>query len=369
MLDGTAETRHDAVTMPRLNLHRLDAELDALASQGLDSHTFRHEAMARLRHVVPADAYCFSSADPLTLVMTATASDGVDRALAPLVWHNETEELDVAKHADLARGRRPVRVLAQETGGEPERSPRFRTLLTGMGVEHELRAAAIEDGMTWGFVHLYRATGRRGFDADEATVVETVGRRLAAGVRAAELTASAETAAPQADVPSFVLLGPDDEVVLATGASADWLARVRDPDVPDRGVPEVLTTLATLARSLARRESPETAAQARVRDPQGGWWQLHASCPDGPGRADGQVAVIVQRAAGTDLTPLLLRGLGLSAGEREVTELVLEGCSTKEIAQRLTISAWTVQDRLKQVFAKAGVNSRRELVARLHAPA
>jgi DNA-binding CsgD family transcriptional regulator len=353
--------------MPRADLHRLDTELDALASRGLDSHAFRHEAMARLRHVVPAAAYCFSSADPDTLVMTATASDGVDRALAPLVWRNEQEELDVAKHADLARGRRPVRVLAQETAGEPERSPRYRSLLSAMGVEHELRAAAIEDGVTWGFLHLYRAAGTRGFDADELTVVETVGRRLAAGIRAAELTASADSS-PRDEAPSLVLLGGDDAVLLATGAGADWLTRLRDPDVPDGNVPEVLVTLATLARSFASRGVTD-AARARVRDPRVGWWQLHASCPQGPGKLEGQVAIIVQRAAGMDMTPLLLHGLALSAGERDVTELVLLGCSTKEIAQRLVISTWTVQDRLKQVFVKAGVRSRRELVAHLHASA
>lgn len=348
----------------RIDLHRLDSELDALSSRGLGSHDFRHEAMARLRHVVPADAYCFSSADPSTLVMTATASEGVDRALAPLVYRNEHEELDVAKHADLARGRRPVRVLAHETAGEPERSPRYRGLLTQMGVEHELRAATIEDGVTWGFVHLYRGRGRRGFDGDEATVVEAVGRRLAAGVRAAELAERGAETAPADEAPSLVLLGPDDAVVLATGAGAGWLARMRNPDVPDRDVPEVLVTLATQARALARQGRGETA-RTRLRGSDGGWWLLHASCTESGGAQPAQVAVIVQRAAGADLTPLLLRGLRLSAGEQQVTELVLEGRSTKEIAEQLVISPWTVQDRLKQVFAKAGVRSRRELVARL----
>jgi len=350
--------------MARIDLHRLDGELDALAARGLDSHRFRHEAVARLRHVVPADAYCFSSADPGSLVMTATASDGVDRELAPIVYRNEHEQRDVAKHADLARGHRPVRVLAQETGGELERSPRYRELLRPMGAEHELRAAAIEDGVTWGFLHLYRARGRRGFDSDEVTAVATVGRRLAAGIRDAELADGAETA-PAEEAPSLILLDGADEVALATGAGARWLAQMRTPDVPDRAVPEVLVTLATQARALARRGGGETA-RTRVRGDDG-WWLLHASCTEGA--AAGQVAVIVQRAVGADLTPLLLRALRLTAGESDVTELVLAGRSTKEIAERLHISPYTVQDRLKQVFAKAGVRSRRELVARLQAPA
>ncbi|MFH5821003.1 helix-turn-helix transcriptional regulator [Georgenia sp. AZ-5] len=44
---------------------------------------------------------------------------------------------------------------------------------------------------------------------------------------------------------------------------------------------------------------------------------------------------------------------------------MIAGRSTTDIAGRLFISANTVQDHLKSVFAKVGVHSRGELVAHL----
>ena len=92
----------------------------------------------------------------------------------------------------------------------------------------------------------------------------------------------------------------------------------------------------------------------------GAWYSLHAAATDAE-----RVAVIVQPARSGELVPLLLSRHGLTRAEQEVTELVLQGRSTKEIAGDLVISPHTVQDRLKAVFEKVGVRSRRELVAQL----
>jgi DNA-binding CsgD family transcriptional regulator len=77
------------------------------------------------------------------------------------------------------------------------------------------------------------------------------------------------------------------------------------------------------------------------------------------------MTVMIEPAQPAELLPMTLRLHGLSAREREVTGLVLNGRSTREIAQAMFISPYTVQDHLKVIFDKVGVRSRRELRAAL----
>ena len=81
--------------------------------------------------------------------------------------------------------------------------------------------------------------------------------------------------------------------------------------------------------------------------------------PLGPGRA----VVTVEPAGPPEVTEIIGAAMGLTGRERDIVAGVLRGMSTKEIAASLSVSPYTVQDHLKAIFAKAGVNSRRELVA------
>jgi DNA-binding NarL/FixJ family response regulator len=94
-----------------------------------------------------------------------------------------------------------------------------------------------------------------------------------------------------------------------------------------------------------------------------GWVTLHAALPEG--KADGRVAIVLERAASRQTTAVRLEADGVTPREREVAMLLAQGRSNPEIAEALVLSPYTVQDHIKNLFEKTGVSSRQELVARL----
>jgi DNA-binding CsgD family transcriptional regulator len=78
-----------------------------------------------------------------------------------------------------------------------------------------------------------------------------------------------------------------------------------------------------------------------------------------------RTALILEPARAPELAPLIADAYALTPRERAVTQLVAQGLATSEIASRLFLSPYTVQDHLKAIFEKTGVGTRGELVARL----
>ena len=344
---------------------RLARDLGELRGRGLDSHVLRHEALARLRRVVPVDAYCFSEVDPESQMMVAHATDGIDRSLSPRLYVNEYAERDFVKHSSLIEGPVRARSLSDATSGEVERSIRFRELLSPMGVGHELRAACVDDGQVWGFLHLYRARGRSGFTRQETAAVARATGLLAELMRSSVLEPGVTTVTAS-HAPAVVVLDGANRVAESTGEASVRLDALRDPEESGHDTPDVLKALAIRTRTQPASPGSTRFARARVRSSDGQWLTLHASSLTAADGTADRVAVVISPAHAPDLRPLLFSSRRLTPGERQVTELVLQGHSTKQIAAELYLSPYTVQDRLKSIFEKFAVRSRRELVACLH---
>jgi DNA-binding CsgD family transcriptional regulator len=186
---------------------------------------------------------------------------------------------------------------------------------------------------------------------------------LAEGARRALLVGEA-TDPEGSDAPGLVVLSHDGEIESATPGVERWLRALPDGDPEAGRLPSAVRAVAGQAlRTAEHPDQPGEVAVSRVLSRSGTWVVLHgASLVSGGAR---RVAVIVEPAHPARITPLLMSAYGLTEREQEVTRLVLQGNSTAEIAERLVVSAHTVQQHLKSVFDKTGVRSRRDLVGKV----
>jgi DNA-binding CsgD family transcriptional regulator len=345
---------------------RAEQAIMRLGHAGLDPQAFQVEALRRLRKIVPVDAIFCATVDPGTLLFTGALTEEIPASLTPVFLNNEFLQDDVAKFAHLARATRPVQSLYGATGGEPARSARYREILAPIGFGDELRAALRRGAVTWGVLCLHRELIAPGFSAAEAAFLERIAPHLAVGLQLALLIEEATTEQIRT-APGLVMLTDDLSITAVTPPAEQWLAEISD--WPRGGEPPQ-AVLAVAGRLLALEqagdEGPVLPPRARLQTRAGRWLVLHASRLSNP-TGHGAIAVILEPAAPTEVVPLVLQAYGLTPRETQVAQLVLQGLATDEIADSLSITALTVQQHLKAVFAKTGARSRREFVARVFA--
>lgn len=336
--------------------------LDALSRAGLDANDFAITALDVLRVAVPFESACLASCDPDTHLLTGTTKLDLPDARDAEFARFEYEIEDVNTFREIERRPVPVGVLSHDTDGHPERCLRFRDFLVPYFDQgNELRAALRSDGLSWGFLGIYRPTSDTGFSAAEAGFIADMTQTLARGLRTG-LIVSVEGASTAPVGPAVLVLDDRDHVVSASGAAAHRLEQLGATLWEE--LPIQLVSVVSAARAMARGLI-DTPPSARVRTLDGQWLLIHAARLDSASGPGDSVVVTVEEARPPEVVPLLVAAFGLSAREQDVVRCVLAGESTQEIGRRLHLSPYTVQDHLKSVFDKCGVSSRRELIARV----
>ena len=141
--------------------------------------------------------------------------------------------------------------------------------------------------------------------------------------------------------------------------------RMLVPPPPDR--PPVPASAYNVAAQLLAVESEvdDGAPRARVHLADGLWLTLRAArMGEAPTPAQRAIAVTAEEATPAERVDMFARAHGLSDRETQVLGHLAAGVDTREIAGRMILSAHTVQDHLKSVFAKTGTNTRGLLLAR-----
>jgi DNA-binding CsgD family transcriptional regulator len=333
------------------------------------------DAVAR---VVPFDGSMWFGVDPATLLATAPARvQNMDASYCWPFWLGEFNDHDAMLFRDVARQPVPVASLRLATDGRPVRSPRYRDFMRPQGYDDEARVAFRTGSTTWAVAGLYREQGRRAFDADDLQLLAEVAPAVGAALRARNVL---QTPAGSDFLAPGVLLFTANGVLLSANLEARaWLGEIYGPEDGESwasllarcSLPKqlmqypLMQSLVARARAVARGYD-EGPARLRLRDRNGRWIVLHASCLDETD-AEGPIAVVVEPAKSAEIAPIIVEAYGLSPRERDIVRGVARGMSTPEIATELFLSGHTVRDYLKSVFEKVGVSSRGELIAKLFA--
>ncbi|TDD49288.1 LuxR family transcriptional regulator [Kribbella antibiotica] len=334
------------------------AGLEAAADAGLRWDDFCRAATELLAQAIPFDSLCMGTSDPATNLLCGAVLHDLDQLSTEEFVEAEYGDPDYNHFVDLARRTVGVSILDEATDGNPQLSRRYREFLTRIDIPHEMRSALRSTGRMWGVVTLYRSTGRSGFSPGEAAFMHRIEPVLARGLRRGLIVGDVQRAERSA-ANAVVILNAADQVVSATDAAEQRFL--------DLGgdlwslLPVAVKSVVAAARGVAGQWVPEM----QVRTQAGEWLTLHAARVRGPEGTTDDVAVTIAPAGPAEIIPLVVAAHGLTKREQQVVQQVLAGASTAEIARRLHMSPYTVQDHLKVVFEKVGVSSRRELTSRV----
>ncbi len=307
----------------------------------------QREVARLLASHVGADACALVTLDPATFITTRCDLWGAPHDPA----HDEVfgrlehaSDGDLLLIPDLLRRARPAAALVRESGGDPNRSARFRTALSPLGVRDELRCVLVSRGACWGFAALYRLGGV--FEPSDERAASDHGAAVADLLRRAMLRSLLAMPEGDSQPPGLVRPTRGGGLVALTPEGEHWMAA---------GGPR----LAEAVRRLVAISDAGQPLDLLVSVESGRVFQVHATT------VDSTPAAIIEAPRPLAVALRIVAVWGLTPRERELTGLVAQGRTTAEIAAELGITPYTVQDHLKAVFDKAGVSSRRALVASL----
>lgn len=351
---------------------RTFSEVKRLCCAGLDGPELLGRVVERLRRAVPFEAYCASTADPASGLITHSLAEEMGGAEEAAIFFERLYfEHDLDEFRNMVRSRRPVVLLSESAVGTLERTARYQDLLRPLGLAYEMRGVFTAGGYLWGSVDLIREKGRPDFEPRQVALLQRVAPHLGNGLKTAALRAQAPAKSDEVDVPGVLSLDHRGNVTQYTPAAERWLRDLQDlgPGWQEwAGLPPAVRMVVLALRRALKPEcvrDVESEPRLRVRTRSGRWLTLYGSLTEATPERPGETVIVIEPTKPEEVLPFSIAAYGLSRREEEIVDLVVRGRSTAQISQKLFISEYTVQNHLRSVFEKVGARTRGELVKQL----
>ncbi len=316
------------------------------------------ELLDEIGRVVGFDAYAWLLTDPETSVGSSPLADVPCLPELPRLIRLKYLT-EVNRWTTLTA---PVALLTDATGGDLARSLVWRAVLSHHDIGDVASSVYRDRFGCWGFLDLWRVADS--FTASEAAFLADIAAPVTAALRRAQASTFVAVCEHGPRGPVVLLLSHELDVRGQTPLTQDYL-RLLVP--PDEGRSPVPAGVYNVAAQLLANEAGVDAnpPAARVHLSGGLWLTLRAArLGDAGPPHERNVAVSIEDTSPMDRAALFARAFGLSTREDELLGHLAEGSDTREIAHRMFLSHHTVQDHVKSIFAKTGVNSRRALLSR-----
>lgn len=341
---------------------RVRDRVERLCSSPSDERSFRSSILAEIRRAVGFDAYVWLLTDPATAVGCAPLADVPCLSQLPKLIKLKYLTT-INRWTSLSADTGPVGLLVRTTGGELARSIMWRDLLQDFGVGDIASVAFADRHGSWGFLDLWRQGGDPFLGADADLLAELVSPICTALRRSqAAAFALAKTLPSPVNGPAVIVLDDDLQITGRTTAATEWLRSLLPTPPGQAPIPAAAYNVAAqlLAIESGIDDHPPSAT-AYV--PGRTWVTLRASRLESAEQvAGGAIAVSIEETAAGPRLDLFGRSHGLTARERQLLALLGRGADTREIADEMGITDYTVQDHLKSVFSKTSLTSRSALI-------
>ncbi|WP_144506890.1 helix-turn-helix transcriptional regulator [Bacillus mycoides] len=323
---------------------------------------FQEQFLKILQKAIPFDAACFTTIDPSTFLSTGAYTDQRIEKIHPQLFMNEFLEDDYNKFKDLARNAPHAAALGIVTNGEQIMSSRYREILKPAGFVDEVRAACMSKGKCFGHLSLFRGNTRVSFQQNECEYLSKISSIVGDTLRKSFITYSEE----QVEVvgTGTIILNEKFNLLYWDQNGKAWLSTLRtyeqlnEDDVP-RPIRAVCSRVKANESNRAATDEGEMVCIGLFC---GQFLVIRASRLEGYGSCNDGYIVLFERARPKEVFPLIADSYSLSQREKQVIVGIVRGMSTKDVAEELHISTYTVQDHFKSIFEKVGVCSRNELI-------